>query len=144
MRGTGSRRLRGDRGAEVVEFAIIVPIVLVIFAAIINFGFMLNAQVTVTQAAREGARIAALNPCSSNPCSATDDATVDGIVKPKTEDAAPGLTITDAQVDVTGCAAGADQTTDAVVIVDYTVNLAAPLLTQTVHVRGKAHMPCGG
>jgi Flp pilus assembly protein TadG len=49
-----------DRGATAVEFALLLPLLLLIVLGIIDFGRMLNAQVTLTQAAREGARLVAL------------------------------------------------------------------------------------
>jgi Flp pilus assembly protein TadG len=49
-----------DRGATVVEFALLLPLLLLILLGIIDFGRMLNAQETLTQAAREGARVVAL------------------------------------------------------------------------------------
>lgn len=49
-----------DRGAAAVEFALLLPLILVLVLGIIDFGGMLHAQVTLTQAAREGARVAAL------------------------------------------------------------------------------------
>lgn len=49
-----------DRGAAAVEFALLLPVVLLIIFGIIDFGRMLNAQITLTEAAREGARAAAL------------------------------------------------------------------------------------
>ncbi|MFG2056849.1 TadE/TadG family type IV pilus assembly protein [Micromonospora sp. NPDC048930] len=49
-----------DRGAAAVEFALLLPVVLLIIFGIIDFGRMLNAQIVISQAAREGARAAAL------------------------------------------------------------------------------------
>jgi len=49
-----------DRGAVAVEFALLLPLLLMIVLGIVDFGRMLNAQVTLTQAAREGARLVAL------------------------------------------------------------------------------------
>jgi Flp pilus assembly protein TadG len=49
-----------DRGATAVEFALLLPLLLLIVLGIVDFGRMLNAQVTLTQAAREGARLVAL------------------------------------------------------------------------------------
>jgi len=49
-----------DRGAAAVEFALLLPLLLLIVLGIVDFGRMLNAQVTLTQAAREGARLVAL------------------------------------------------------------------------------------
>lgn len=49
-----------DRGATAVEFALLLPLLLLIVFGTIDFGRALNAQITLTQAAREGARLAAL------------------------------------------------------------------------------------
>ena len=50
----------GDRGAAAVEFALLLPLLLLIVFGLIDFGRALNAQITLTQAAREGARLDAL------------------------------------------------------------------------------------
>ena len=49
-----------ERGSVLVEFALVVPILLVIFAGIVDFGLMMQRREVVTNAAREGARIAVL------------------------------------------------------------------------------------
>lgn len=49
-----------DRGAAAVEFALLLPVLLVVLFGLIDFGRALNAQITLTQAAREGARLDAL------------------------------------------------------------------------------------
>lgn len=49
-----------DRGAIIVEFALIVPILLMLLVGIINFGVAYNTQIRVQGAAREGARALAL------------------------------------------------------------------------------------
>jgi hypothetical protein len=43
-----------------VEFALVLPVLLILLFGIIDFGRMLNAKVTLNEAAREGARAAAL------------------------------------------------------------------------------------
>lgn len=50
--------VRRDRGAVAVEFGLLLPLLMLIVMGIIDFGRMLNAQETLTQAAREGARLA--------------------------------------------------------------------------------------
>ena len=55
-----ARRLRGARGAELVEMALILPILLVVIAGIIDFALMFQAAEVVTNAAREGARVRVL------------------------------------------------------------------------------------
>ena len=53
-------RVRSEAGAELVEFALVLPIMLLVVAGIIDFGLLLQRQLVVTNAAREGARIAIL------------------------------------------------------------------------------------
>lgn len=55
-----SERRRRERGAAAVEFALVLPILIMLIFGIIDFGRMLNARITITEAAREGARAAAL------------------------------------------------------------------------------------
>jgi len=49
-----------ERGSVLVEFALVVPILLVIFAGIVDFSLMMQRREVVTNAAREGARMAVL------------------------------------------------------------------------------------
>ena len=55
-----ARRAPRDRGAAAVEFALLLPMLLLLVFGIIDFGRALNAQITLTQAAREGARLDAI------------------------------------------------------------------------------------
>jgi Flp pilus assembly pilin Flp len=54
------RAVRSDSGAAAVEFAIILPLLVLILGGIIDFGFAFNAQISLTHAAREGVRVEAL------------------------------------------------------------------------------------
>jgi hypothetical protein len=54
------QRLRRERGAELIEMAIVTPILLMIIAGIFDFGMMFRAWEVVTNAAREGARVGTL------------------------------------------------------------------------------------
>jgi Flp pilus assembly protein TadG len=53
-------RVRSQAGAELVEFAMVLPIMLLVFGGIVDFGLLLQRQQVVTNAAREGARLAVL------------------------------------------------------------------------------------
>ncbi len=55
-----NRRFRSERGAELIEFALVLPILLLVFAGIVDFALMFQRYLTVSNAAREGARIAVL------------------------------------------------------------------------------------
>jgi Flp pilus assembly protein TadG len=55
------RRLaRGDRGAELIEMAIVTPLLLLLVMGIVDFGFLFQRYVVLTNAAVEGARVATL------------------------------------------------------------------------------------
>ena len=52
---------KDDRGAALVEFAIVLPVLIVLIMGIVEFGWIYNGFITITGAAREGARVAAIN-----------------------------------------------------------------------------------
>jgi Flp pilus assembly protein TadG len=53
-------RASDERGAELIELAIVFPILLLLVAGMVDFGFLFQRFEVVTNAAREGARIATL------------------------------------------------------------------------------------
>ena len=53
-------QLRNQRGQALVEFALLLPLVMLILIGIIEFGRAWQAKQTLTDVAREGARIAAI------------------------------------------------------------------------------------
>ena len=55
-----SGRARSDRGAAAVEFAIVVPLLLLILFALVDFGRMFFVQVSLNAASREGARASSI------------------------------------------------------------------------------------
>lgn len=58
MRKTFSRRSRDERGASLVEFALVIPIFALVLYALIFFGAALSTKHQVTSAAAEAARSA--------------------------------------------------------------------------------------
>jgi Flp pilus assembly protein TadG len=59
-------RLRSDvEGANAVEFALILPVLVLLLFGTMYGGSLFNSQQTVTQAAREGARFGATAPISA-------------------------------------------------------------------------------
>lgn len=63
--------LRDENGQAVVEFALILPILLLILCGIIDFGWIFSAQLAADNCAREGARFAAVYTDYSGSESAT-------------------------------------------------------------------------
>jgi Flp pilus assembly protein TadG len=60
MAGLGRSRLRGERGAAVVDFVLVSTLVVPLFLGILQVGLYLYVRNTVTAAASEGAHYAAV------------------------------------------------------------------------------------
>ncbi len=114
-----------------MELALILPVLLLIVFGIIDFGRMLNAQITLTEAAREGARAEALG-------AEPDD---------RVQEAAGSLgTVT------TGIEASCPEQEDAVIIAQHEFTFVTPIspilgmfgegIDETVSLSGKGVMPC--
>ena len=54
-------KVASERGQTLVEFALILPIIVILLFGIIDFGLMLNHRITLQHAVREGARYAAVH-----------------------------------------------------------------------------------
>lgn len=65
----GPARLRA-RGAAVVEFAVVLPLLLLILFGIIEYGWIFMVRQTLTSAAREGCRVAVLQTATPDLVSA--------------------------------------------------------------------------
>lgn len=91
---THTRRtlLRREDGQTMVEFALVIPILCLVLFAVIQFGILYNNYVTLTDAARIGARKAAVSRYEEKPVEATIA---------KVEDAASDLDLTKLRVTVT-------------------------------------------
>ena len=111
MRHRPARNAPRDRGAAAVEFALLLPMLLLLVFGIIDFGRALNAQITLTQAAREGARLDALG--KSN-------------VVAGTQAAATGLSPVTVTV-TTSCPANAGAGVNATVKAAYTFKFVTPI-----------------
>lgn len=61
-----ARRMRGDDGAVLVEFAILAPVLFLIIFGIIEFGWAWFNNLDVRHGAREGVRLAAVDFANGN------------------------------------------------------------------------------
>jgi len=61
-------RSAGDRGASLVEFAFVAPLLFLLILAMVDFGFAYGDYIGVRSGVREGARQAAINPPGSRSC----------------------------------------------------------------------------
>jgi hypothetical protein len=60
FKGSSHASHSGEKGAAALEFALIAPILVLLIAGIVEFGFVFQAQLALTHGAREGARMAAV------------------------------------------------------------------------------------
>jgi hypothetical protein len=79
---TGMRRLRSPEGAVAVEFALLAPLLLTIMFGIIECSLVLYDKAVLTNAGREGARVAIIfraDPDSGAYAPASDDEIADKV-----------------------------------------------------------------
>lgn len=98
------RRVRSESGAELIEVALTLPLLLLVVLGIIEFGFLFQEYEVVTNAAREGARIAALVPTAGYTTDeaktrATDYLTAGGL---SLAQATPAPSVVPSQVAISG------------------------------------------
>jgi Flp pilus assembly protein TadG len=124
-----ARRLLGERGAAAVEFALVVPVLLVLLMGIVEFSKAFNAQATLSAAAREAARTMAL---------ANDPSQARAIAQTAAGPLGSAAAIT---IAPTTCAA--DGSSTVTVTITYRQTFASGLLGQSgVDLVGKAAMRC--
>ena len=128
-------RLRDERGASAVEFGMIVPLLLVLLLGIIEFGHAFQVQGTLSAAAREGARVMALQ---NDPAAARD------AVRDATPTLDPG--VTDAQISVTpaACPTTSGGRTNVRVTVEYPMPFLTDFFGASVDLTGTGVMRCNG
>ncbi len=70
-------KLKGStEGQSLVEFALVLPILMILILGMIEFGWILNAKITITSAAREGARYYAVSKDASKVMETVERTTV--------------------------------------------------------------------
>lgn len=87
-----SHRRRRTRGQALVEFAVVLPVFILMLSGMLDFGFMLYSRMTVINAAREGARAA---------ITAADRTTVPSVAQGAAQNAATGLVVASMTVTTT-------------------------------------------
>ena len=124
----------GDRGAVVVEFALLVPLLLLLVLGIAEFGRAFSVQTSLSGAAREGVRVMALQ---NSPSAA----------RAATRAAALPVTVTDAQISVSpgSCAVvGTAPAPTAQVRITYQHSLLSGFFGTSLTLTGKGVMRCNG
>lgn len=132
------RRFRSDSGAAAVEFALVVPILILLVLGIVEFGRAYNIQNSLSAAAREGVRVMAISQNATAAKTATKQA---GVFNPAVTDAQICISAgASGSCTATTCPAGGTVTLTIRYPVDYLTGLFPGSLTLT----GKGVMRCGG
>ena len=99
------RMRRSESGAELIEFAVALPILILVIAGIIDFAVLFMRYEVVTNAAREGARVGLLPDYDATDIQNRVNTylTASGLT-----DAAPAPTVTYEQVEITPGGASID------------------------------------
>lgn len=136
---------RSERGANLVELAVVTPLLLLLIAGVVDLGRSFQTYIVLTNAAREGARTGARLSCYSN--SATQRVVYrDRIVQATIAAAAGnGVTVTNADITITPDPAGGTCQTDGApmaVAVQRSINtiMGGILNRNTFVIVGKASM----
>ncbi|MBI5284469.1 MAG: pilus assembly protein [Chloroflexi bacterium] len=110
---TNSRRRRSQRGQSLAEFAMVVPVFLILLFGVVDFSLGLKAWLTVTNASREGARVLVLGQSCTQ---VTDQA------RNVASSLSPAVSVTITPSSCTGSSGDA-----MTVTVSYTYNSITPL-----------------
>jgi Flp pilus assembly protein TadG len=134
------RTLREERGASAVEFALIVPLLIVLVLGIAEFGHAFQVQGTLSAAAREGVRAMALR---NNPADAKQ------AVRTAASSLNPGVTDAQIGIKVVGSTATTCPVTGAgSTAVRLTITYPMPFLTRFfgsgLTLTGTGVMRCNG
>lgn len=90
--GAGPERRRDERGAVAVEFALVLPVLLLVVFGTIQFGFVMAQSAALANGARSGARDGVVNIFGGNDC---------GDVIARAQEAATSIGMSGASVLVT-------------------------------------------
>jgi Flp pilus assembly protein TadG len=74
MKRARPQTYRNEQGQTLTEFAMVLPILLLVLFAVIQLGIVFNNYVTITDAARAGARKAVVSRQAPSPASVTSTA----------------------------------------------------------------------
>lgn len=135
----GSER---DKGAVAVEFALVLPVFLMLVLGIFEFGRAFNIQVSLSEAARESARYAAIH--ASQPGFDVGKARAAGVA------AAPSVPLSESNVSISysigsACAAGVNVVSRVTYSTGFLTGLENLIgVSQPFTVRGVGVMRCGG
>jgi Flp pilus assembly protein TadG len=125
------RDKRGERGAAAVEFALVLPVLILLILGLLEFGRLYNVQISLANAAREGARTMVLTKNSAQARTAAIAAA---------PSVSPAIAAGQIVFSPAACATGVQMK----VTVTYSATLMTGFFGTTLPLRGVGVMRCGG
>lgn len=124
------RQRRRSRGQSLVEFALVLPVFLVFLAGALDLGRVFYANITLNNAAREGAFQAAITPTLFQEDQACNQATNRVVCRIQNETQGSMIAVAPTDIDMS-CSAGCAKTAGSFVTVEVrgTFRLVTPLLS---------------
>ena len=119
-----------ESGAAAIEFAILLPLLLMLVLGTIEFGRAYNAQITLTNAARDGVRVMAI---------ANDPAGAKTAAKNAAASVSTTIPTSDVTLSTNACSTGAQVTLTIKYKLSTITGIAGPF-----PMTGKGVMLCGG
>jgi len=115
LKRLAGRPRKAEDGQSLVEFALVLPIFLLVLFAIVDFGMAFHAWITVTNSAREGGRLGSVHASAA-------------AIQQRVRDTADTLNQDDLSVTVTNADDQGGQPGESVVVdVSYSYSLITPL-----------------
>jgi len=126
-----SKQRSSERGAAAVEFALILPVLLLMVLGMLEFSRAYNTQISLSGAAREGARVMAIHDDA--------DMAVEAAIA-AAPSVNPAVTSGDITIAPASCTAGQQ--------IEFSIDYDLPLMTGffgvTLPISGVGVMQCGG
>ena len=113
------KRQKKESGQAMVEFALLLPVLLLILCGILDFGWLFFNQLSLDNACREGARYACVN-------SLVDDS--DNLVENHITNTMSRIFVNDLDIDVVYSVPGDRVTGDVTVTIETQMNVLTPVL----------------
>lgn len=117
---TKMKTIRKQKGQALVEFAIILPLLMLVVLAILEFGMMLNSYMAIENASREGARIGIIG--------GTDTQIRNVIII-----TSPSLGVNDLTINITPVSSIRKSGDTLVVSVKYNYHLITPIISNLLN-----------
>jgi Flp pilus assembly protein TadG len=132
------KRIRSERGAAAVEFALVLPVLLLLLLGVVEFGRVYNAQMQLTAAARDGARVMSINSVPSQAVADAKAATIGSASALHPDIAADQIAVSVSPSSTGVCAPGSVAT----VTVTYPLQFLTGMFGANITLTGKGVMQC--